>query len=592
MSTMLKRIETYRSKECAERIARDFPDAEETLKKIADFFQKKETHVSNDASHQVCQDKGDWWCTAKSSKKLAIAEENQKNTLAEYIAELYNMGIPLALEEVRSPEMRLFQDVVIRGVPEDPIDSDSHPLLRSIGEVVGELFGPFLTFRDEDSDDKKLFLDAVLLDGSGKNPETGFPVTHLRFVWSTVIVNQEHLIAVRDYQVNRVKQDEALNSFLDAVEKLHEDNKPSSIFPDRLCIRQGRIAVQMPLNDRITKPPLKSFEDCPMRPRCVKRFHFEDGGKFHRVSTRQVQSEKEMEEWVQEGSIRQGEGTKLSEFKPPQATRARDGQAATRASGGGTAREQVQQTRTGGRVSVRSVGGSPGDDVHRRGPRDPNKAVHAALQTAEREFHGTGTEFSEVLRQNLSEAVTVEEGKVTWTGQEGQTVIFNEATKKVYIQGKDMQLRFMVDKLQKHLVTSGEMARSVVSGRTATARTNARTAVTQSRASYARSEVLGGPQAARSVAASTAAASVASQLQAGVGKATENTRRTVIDAFQSQAEGELDLAVGDVVLITTDPPEERHNKHRWVCGKLEGKDDFGWFPLSHTEVITETAGDE
>eukprot|EP00971_Amphidinium_carterae_P067675 1340227-Amphidinium_carterae.1 len=93
----------------------------------------EETHVSNDASHQVCQDKGDWWCTAKSSKKLAIAEENQKNTLAEYIAELYNMGIPLALEEVRSPEMRLFQDVVIRGVPEDPIDSDSHPLLRSIG---------------------------------------------------------------------------------------------------------------------------------------------------------------------------------------------------------------------------------------------------------------------------------------------------------------------------------------------------------------------------------------------------------------------------------------------------------------------------
>mmetsp|Transcript_9588 Transcript_9588/g.21415 ORF Transcript_9588/g.21415 Transcript_9588/m.21415 type:complete len:587 (-) Transcript_9588:201-1961(-) len=574
------------SKDKVDQLVKKHENLEENLKEIMTFLQTKETTTQADATHIVLEEYADWW--RPKSKKLVIVEE-QLQILARYIVELHDMGVPLTLAEQWSNEAKLAQDLLIRGSADDTIIGaaelvdDQHPLMLLMGQVMGQLYGEFITSRPEG-----MFLDAAFFDGSGKSEVYGVMETNIRIVWQSIVVTRDRAQNIRDIEKKRLQQDdsEGITQFRKKAEELHQENNPDFILPDKIS-NSSKGNILMPLNDRVKPPPQKVPEGRPLRPMYMKRFHYAAGGTLQRIEVVATPENLDGEEWVKFGSTRLGEGTPVTNWKQPEAFQGRSG----RQGGSGARPQGVQQTRSGGRVSqIRSAGGSPGDDVHRRGPRDPNKAVRESTSTSTREFLGTPAEFKQILIDNFGDdGIAEAENSVSWTGPNGQKVEFTASTQRVYITGRELQVRTMVDRLQKHLSAAGEKAKSVVSGQTAArTSTQARSAAAKSAASYAPSEVH--RSAARPSAPSTAAASVASALRAGGGKATENTRRRVTKEFMSEGDGELDLAVDDVVVILEDPVESRHNYHRWVKGVKESSKDkeCGWFPLTHTEEIPES----
>ena len=54
--------------------------------------------------------------------------------------------------------------------------------------------------------------------------------------------------------------------------------------------------------------------------------------------------------------------------------------------------------------------------------------------------------------------------------------------------------------------------------------------------------------------------------------------------FLPEAQGELELKIGDLISINHDPDQEKADIHRWVHGINERSQERGWFPLSYTRA--------
>ncbi|CAJ1426261.1 unnamed protein product [Effrenium voratum] len=121
----------------------------------------------------------DWWVS--QSGMLAIAEDSRVEELNRCISRMFELGVPLALGEKRTPQFTLFQEIEIRGnktecITAEELVGEGSPFLAVLAKSLAELY-PQLT------------LDLFVLDGSGASVQLGVQQTYLRLVWQNVIVD-------------------------------------------------------------------------------------------------------------------------------------------------------------------------------------------------------------------------------------------------------------------------------------------------------------------------------------------------------------------------------------------------------------------
>ncbi|CAJ1350640.1 unnamed protein product [Effrenium voratum] len=87
--------------------------AEEDVKDVYKFLTANETRSHTEMTHQVLEFYKDWWVS--QSGMLAIAEDSRVEELNRCISRMFELGVPLALGEKRTPQFTLFQEIEIRG---------------------------------------------------------------------------------------------------------------------------------------------------------------------------------------------------------------------------------------------------------------------------------------------------------------------------------------------------------------------------------------------------------------------------------------------------------------------------------------------
>jgi hypothetical protein len=165
-------------------------------------------------------------------------------------------------------------------------------------------------------------------------------------------------------------------------------------------------------------------------------------------------------------------------------------------------------------------------------------------------------------------------------GGGGAKISFKARSRRVFITGKQHQVRSVLTVIQSFARGVGETARST----TGTLRTHH---TRRSGAGYETSSI-----APSNVYAPTATGSAApshrSATSVGASSVTtvnQYTDRVATQAFQAEEAGELALAIGDKLTITDDPDavSSNHNTSRWVFGENRTTQTTGWFPFSHTK---------
>lgn len=218
--------------------------------------------------------------------------------------------------------------------------------------------------------------------------------------------------------------------------------------------------------------------------------------------------------------------------------------------------------------------------------------------TVEREFEGTLQEFREKLETAMgSEAAnfTQDDQRLIWQKPgDSARIEMKASNKRVYIIGKVHQIRSLTNAVAPFARCVGEAARSVAatSARTGSQRgpgsaSGAPSQIYAPSAAYAPSAVYA-PSNAHSVNSNSSRHS-----SSVVHQATQQ-RCVAVRAFQAESAGELELAVGDLVIITHDPADNKDqtNRHRWVFGKNPRTNSGGWFPLSHVTAQQESQAED
>jgi hypothetical protein len=547
----------------------------ETLDRVRKFLQDHETISTNEFTHTVFDCYYDWWADSKSSFKLTIVDDNAIDLLNWCIAVCYDLNVPLTLAEKRTPEIRFIQDLSIWGSDTQKIDMHEFAapegcFVKLLGQILGSVYP------DHD------FLDFVVFDATGASKMKGVMKTSIRIVWSGLVVDKERALRIHDYVVHKFKEsvDGGIKDLLARIQTVNDDNKWDTIFSDE--VYQGKHGVRMPLNDRVSPSPMKACEHRPFAPVSVIRCTYKEG-QFQNAERMAEKADLEGQDWVKIGTIRQVGGTPKTEWTEPvwqgvrpARTHVKDGNlggltvASTSAAGA---------ARSAGQVKLRTRGGS--DNFERparvsRGPQANDERVDI-----EREFDGTMDEFEAKLVEKL--------GKENWTfekddyaltckkqGDGGAQIVFKAKSKRVYISGKQHQVRSVLTVIQTFARGVGEVARSMTGTVARSHHTNrSGGGYTPSIAPSACYAPVGGSVDGSRTSTSAPRSDVG-------GASTQSSERVAKREFVGETAGELSLAVGDKITITSDPDENTKNVHRWVYGENHRNKEMGWFPYSHT----------
>eukprot|EP00931_Biecheleriopsis_adriatica_P068542 TRINITY_DN4248_c0_g1_i1.p1 TRINITY_DN4248_c0_g1~~TRINITY_DN4248_c0_g1_i1.p1 ORF type:complete len:627 (+),score=114.76 TRINITY_DN4248_c0_g1_i1:31-1881(+) len=578
------------------------PDLYEKLQQVYQFLTDHETASANDATHEVLEGFLDWWVGPRSTKRLAIVEDNTVDTLYKYMAMMYDMGVPMTLGEKRSKEFKLVQDIELRGTKEarlqveELINAESK-LFHLLGHEMGELYP------------KQEKLVVVVFDGSGINSRNGLMATTVRLVWPDVIVDKERAIQIMDYLAHKLKNstDDGIKAMETHMQTFSEANVWKNAFVDSIYC--GPMYVRMPLNDSVSMPPLMRVEKRAFKPLAVWQFEKIEGKQaLHPIwsdSTRQSDT-LESNDFFQLGCIRCPLGTPLTEWQAP-TFKGEQRPRGTYMSGSNNS-SGAAPSRTGSHVRVRTMGGSDGPAKNRGGPARDGRRQEEQPKTYEREFNGTVEEFREKMDKTLGSAGTAEvddQGKFVWTqqGESGARIEFRPGNRRVYYIGKDHQCRSLLTATASFAVgVSDSTGRGTTNGSTRAASTRLGSAagyggsqVRPSQAFAPREGSIAGINRPSSVAACSA--SLAASAAAGISSNGSRRHqvpydRVVCEEFISEAAGELTLAIGDTVTVQKDDEAADNNIDRWVYGENHASKSLGWFPLSHTKVPKEGSSAE
>lgn len=557
----------------------------EQLEQISKFLQEHETPSSQECTHEVMLGFMDWWVGPKSTKKLAIVEDNTLDTLYKHITAMYLKGVPLTLGEKRTQEFRFLQDIEIRGARDgamaaQELISEQNSVLRLIGQAMGELY-PSL----------KQNLDVIAFDGSGFNSVIGVMQTSVRLVWPKIVVDRQHALHIMDFITNKLihSPDESVRTIQTRMKSFHQDNIWKSVLIDSIYC--GTAIIRMPLNDHVTPPPVQKPEKRPYKPMGVFRMKFEtptstEVQSIEVISGAEIDSEQGLggEDWLKLGSIRQDLGTPLTPFFSPSF------KAETRPSHSGyssSATSGARPERTGGQVKIRSNFGS--DDRVKKGPRpgNPGPRVEEKDHKSERSFPGTLEEFRDHIQTCLGSGGTIEvdeEAKVLSWKQTADAntanIVFRSHNHRVYIQGKEHQVRSWVAALGAFITAVPDPNGSVSGTR------YGGTSVAPSQAFAPKNGSVNGRSGPTSLASYSAnrVTRPAVELGSGNGK-VEPFQRIVYKDFKGQTTGEMDLKIDELVTIFQDPEGNSHSLDRWVYGRNGVTKQEAWFPFSHTKAL-------
>eukprot|EP00933_Yihiella_yeosuensis_P061310 TRINITY_DN64110_c0_g1_i1.p1 TRINITY_DN64110_c0_g1~~TRINITY_DN64110_c0_g1_i1.p1 ORF type:complete len:623 (-),score=80.10 TRINITY_DN64110_c0_g1_i1:124-1992(-) len=598
-------------KEVDERVRND-PAVHEKLEQVCKFLHEHETAEMKDCTHEVIHGFQDWWLSSKSTKKLAIVEENTLNMFYLHAATMWGMGIPLTLGERRTNEFTLFQDVQMTGTAQECIKAEDlvgaqNQFMRLLGETIGELFPSKQNLLEG--------LHLAVFDGSGYYSATGTQITYVRFIWPQIVVDVHKACTVRDYILHKLNstEEQDVKNLENRMKQLHQDNKWNSSFFDGNYAKVPA-PIRMPLNDSVGEPPCQNRENRPFEPMGVFGFGFAEQqlSKVEEIA-RPGDFEGHQHQWLKLGSIRKAAGTPTDELKIPQVS-FKMSEPTVRSSYGGYQQRQGGSNstsasgRSGGQLGARSVrthtgspGGGGGGLGAARGPSRSGVKQSEETQTRlEREFRGSLQDFREKLITTYGEGhqITENEGILVWIYNEDTScrIEFRDRNKRVYLTGKETQLRAVLNPMTKYLNAVPDLEGSVAgsrsqwqsSGRSGYGGSQAAgpsQAFSKSKGPGSVSGRSGGPVNLASCGSVISRASASGQ-RAGV-QVVESSERTVIANFESQAQGELGLRIGDRVFIDKDPDlaNGELSVDRWVYGRNVKTNENGWFPYSATKAI-------
>jgi hypothetical protein len=573
----------------------------ELLERISKFLVEHETASLNDCSHQVFDNYPDWWMSSKPNYKLAIAEDNTVDQLHKFVANLYDLGIPLTLTEKRTSVIRFIQDVEIWGTLDHCVSASElldckGGFMKLLAKCMGIIYP------------KEAFLDAAIFDATGMSKTKGIKKTSVRIVWSAIVVDRTRAGKIHDYVVMQFKnsQESDIKALEQRVQEYNsKENQWANIFNDSIYF--GRFGIRMPLCDRVSPAPLKKPEQRPFKPMGVLRCKYEDTESGHEFTEiEKICDGKDLsgEEWIKIGSIRKDAGQELTEWQaPPYApqskVRPQGNQGAGRGGDHGDRQAPAEPgARSGAPVRIRTVGGS-GDRPVRSQPRTAQQTRAEVPQTVQREFPGTLAEFREQLEacmggnqaDNFKE--NTEDGTLVWQMKDDTGRIEMKASNhRVYITGKSHQVRSLCMTVAPFCRQAGDSGSSVAaSARTGGSRHGSRPGSEHGGApssiyapsrdgGYAPSMVYAPSNQARSETSHTSSSRLSVQ--------GEPTRRVTSMDFVPEGQGELELKTGDIVNISHDPERGEANLQRWVHGTNERSQETGWFPFSYTKMIENT----
>mmetsp|Transcript_42889 Transcript_42889/g.124013 ORF Transcript_42889/g.124013 Transcript_42889/m.124013 type:complete len:564 (+) Transcript_42889:95-1786(+) len=534
------------------------------LEEVRAFLLNHEAQSARSATHVVLENYPDWWARGRRAPPgLEVEREEDLEELYRHAGTLFDLGIPLTLAERRTPLFRLFQDVEAWGSREAAMSAEEligpdTTLTRFIGTVIGEVFP-----------NHNGFLDAAIYDATGLSQTKGVRKTSLRFVWPGIVVDTDRAARVRDLLVHKLAAAASDGGAIADLEAQLRESSSANAWHSVLgdAAYAGRSNVRMPLSDRVSPLPLRAPEHRPLAPVGVMRFAFGSEGKM-KVEWLCRQAELDGAEWVKIGSVRQLGNVQLSEWTVPALSVSQPIPTST--------------TRTG-RVKVRTAGGSDGGAAMRL---KAMKAVPAAeragqLLTVERRFNGAADQFCEKMEQHLGKATVEPDGALVWKQPNGDArIVMYSDDKRVKVIGRPNQVRSLVVVVAPYTEAQSNLGPH---GRAHGAGPQMPDGRVPSEA-YAPADAAGNDDNGVAVQEAEDAAERDAQSLAG-------HMRLVRQDFEPQGQGELALTDGDVVCITHDPEGEHgSSQDRWVYGRSEATSQVGWFPLSHTIVLEEKAG--
>jgi len=561
----------------------------EQLEQICRFLQDHEVQSYNDCTHEVLLGYPDWWISQRSTKRLAIVENNTLDTLYRYISTMYEKGVPLTLGERRTTEFSLIQDIQLRGGKDEMIAyqdliGTQNKFLRVIGQAMGELYP---SFKESNAN-----LDAFVFDGSGFESNAGVQQTLVRIVWPAIIVDKDRAGRIMDFMTNKLirSEDPEISALETRMKGLHEGNKWGSIWDDAIYMR--RESIRMPFNDNVSRPPMQKPEKRPFRPVGAFRFKWTDptAADLDRIELIASGQDLTGEEWLKLACVRRDHGTPLTDWKAPSFT----GEQRARGYTPSEPREGAP-SRTGGQVRVRTEGGSPtgpggGGGRGRGGPaRFPGAERVSAIETIERSFIGNLEEFRSQVDAVLSEGgeIRVDGEVLTWTqhGESPARIEFRAHNRRVYIIGQANQTRSLLTAITGFVTHTSDGSGSSATGYASRAATQRASGASRAPSqAFAPAASLAGRSGPTSLARSTVSRPAAVGPRTS-SQANEPYARVTAMVFAAETESELTLNMGDRITILQDDAEgSGHSIDRWVYGKNETTQEIGWFPLSYSKA--------
>jgi hypothetical protein len=494
--------------------------------------------------------------------------------LNKFIGELYLLGIPLTLAEKRTPEFKFIQDISIWGTKSHTFSADElvavdGGFMNVLGKALGEIYP------------QSEFLDVVIFDATGLSRTEGAMKTSVRLVWKDIVVDRERALQIHQYVIQRFNEEanEQIRKLSITLKEFNMDNSWDNVF-SATVYTAGNHSLRMPLNDRVSKRPLQRPERRAFKPVCVARCSYKEGALMgldlicdHSLPNIDAH------DWVKIGSIRCDISTTLTRWKQPVLKGLRTPariHCSTKNTYSAT-RSVAEGGRTSGQVKVRTMGGS--DRVPNQPRNRPGvEAAHFSGETKplEREFEYSVQEFREKLEATLGKEqhhFLQDKDELQWR-DDGVLILFKQKNKRVYITGKSRQVRSMYSVMLPFTCPVGEsMQRSRTQG--------GRGYGVLGTGSMKPSSIYEPSHA--SSKANSLAQSISSQPSAAL-LAFHEVRRIVSRPFHKELEMELDLGIGDIVIITHDLDVEdgkgSTDMHRWVHGTNETSGLRGLFPLS------------
>ncbi|CAJ1345143.1 unnamed protein product [Effrenium voratum] len=335
----------------------------------------------------------------------------------------------------------------------------------------------------------------------------------------------------------------------------------------------------MTFNDSVTSPPLIRPEERPLKP--IKIYEIRPRADA-KPELEQLPDEFSRAEWVQFTSIRMPGGITITEWKAPEFKG--EQRVAPRFPAQGDGFNGAAGARMGGKVHMRTRGGSDDNNKRSGGPRPLKQEVN---ENKTRYFYGTIQEFKDNLALKLGDTGTFQEfndqKRVTWTASAdlGTKIEFREINKQVTITGKEGSVRHM-------LSTMGFLSYEPPAGYAAS-----------ETGSRARTSVAGSKAPSKVFESNTRAKPSSIAALSAVKEAPRSNRpsalmevpyeREVCDELLEVYESELVLRLGDIVDVTEDPHMESDNLERWVFGKNRNTGEQGWFSLAFTRAVGQGA---